>query len=217
MANNATVSQDGSQEENVMFSSQQLQHLLKFMPVAGSGSAHRGSDTEEELEMAFSGMVACNLSVTSSNAWIVDSGASDHMTGTLEKLINIKPVNSALTITLPTGDAAKITHMGDLKLKNGLLLSNVLVVPKFHHNLLSIHKLALDNECDVKFSPETCEVVCTKTKILRAVGRVYNGLYYLFDNSEAPQCAAATTVDHNLWHLRLGHASVTKMKHIPML
>ncbi|XP_074356728.1 uncharacterized protein LOC141696493 [Apium graveolens] len=189
-ANNVTATQEVQKEEDVMFSAQQLQHLLKFMP-GGSGNVHRGSDTEEELEMGFSGMVACNLSITSHNAWIIDSGASDHMTCSVEKLVNVKLANLNLTITLPTGDVSKITHVGDMRLKSGLILHNVLA------------------------------------KILKAVGRVYNGLYYLFDQTdEAPgctqvgnesQCAAANAVDINLWHLRLGHASVTKMKHISML
>lgn len=37
----------------------------------------KGSDTYDELDMGFSGMVACNFSVVGRNAWIIDCGASD--------------------------------------------------------------------------------------------------------------------------------------------
>lgn len=224
MANNVSAANE-TNKDDVMFSPQQLQQLLKLMP-GNSGNTQRGSDTEEELEMGFSGMVACNLSIVSHNAWIIDSGASDHMTCSVAKLSNVTIADSNLTITLPTGDVSKITHMGDMRLDNGLVLYKVLVVPQFNHNLLSIHKLAHDNNCDVKFTPDTCEIISSQTNAVQAVGRVYNGLYYLFDNADGgasntqpgilSQCSAAA-VDINLWHLRLGHASTTKMRHIPML
>lgn len=87
--------------------------------------------------------------------WIIDSGASDHMTASLENLINVKRIPANYTINLPTGDTAVITHIGDVILPNGLKLANVLYVPQFHHNLLSIHKLALDNKCQVMFHPNS--------------------------------------------------------------
>lgn len=107
---------------------------------------------------------------------------------------------------------------------NGLVLHNVLVVPKFNHNLLSIHKLANDTGCTVRFTPETCEHVDSTKSAVKTLGKVYNGLYYLIDSDAASSsivnslvnCNAAA-VDVNLWHLRLGHASVTKMHHISHL
>lgn len=140
--------------------------------------------------MGFSGMVACNLSIVSHNAWIIDSGASDHMTCSVKRLLNVQAADSNITITLPTGDVAKITHVGDMRLENGLVLHKVLVVPQFNHNLLSIHKLARDNKCDVKFTPERCEILNSQTKTLQAVGQVYNGLYYLFDNADGEGTSA---------------------------
>lgn len=110
MANN--VSAQNSGDQNVMFTSQQLEQLLKLMP--GSFlNVPRGSDTDDELEMGFYGMVACNLSVVGKNAWIIDSGASDHMTCSVEHLSNVKAATgSNLMTTLPTGGISKITHVG---------------------------------------------------------------------------------------------------------
>ena len=107
MAKNAAV-QGHSEDKTtkVTFMAQQLEYLVKYM--VGS-NLQRGSDTEEELEMGFSGMISYNLSLTSSHAWIIDSGASDHMIGCLEKLSNVRYVDSNLTITLPIWAVSQIT------------------------------------------------------------------------------------------------------------
>lgn len=98
-----------------------------------------------------------------------------------------------------------------------------MVVPEFNHNLLYIHKLASDNKCAVKFTLEVCEIVNSQSNLV-VVGRVYNGLYYLFDEEVNGSTSVslhghynAATVDANLWHLRFGHASLSKMKNIPHL
>lgn len=77
--------------------------------------AQRRLDTDDDLEMSFSGILSCNLSVLGRNTWIIDSGTSDHMTCSPEKLINFKVADANLTITLPTGDVTKITHKDDMK------------------------------------------------------------------------------------------------------
>lgn len=167
--------------------------------------------------MAFSAMVTCNLASSGTKTWIVDSGASDHITGSVELLSNIRPAGSNLTINLPTGAVSKITHVGDVKLENGLILSNVLLVPQFKHNLLSIHKLARDNNCDIQFTPQACKIVNTKSGVLEAMATVKDGLYYLQDSVNHTSFCNAAVVDCATWHLRLGHAAVSKMKSISHL
>lgn len=111
-------------------------------------------EDDSELESPFSCMAVCNtITVVDEDVdtWIMDSGATDHMTATLCLLSNVKEMSSHQTIKLPTGDTSMISHIGDVLLSNGLKLNEVLYVPKFNHNLLSIHKLAHDNKCQVVF------------------------------------------------------------------
>lgn len=230
MANNVSHTGCSSQGEEIVFSSQQLQQLLKLIPNQSLQTLKGESETDDELDIAFSGMVTCNMASCTTNTWIVDLGASDHITGSVEKLVNVKPAGGYLTITLPTCVVSQITHIGDVKMMNDLILCNVLVVPQFKHNSLSIHKLARDNECEIQFTPQACAIIHSATKLRKAVGKMCNGLYYLVDQ---PQSSVAenvvstsvfhksvcnnAAVDYSVWHLRLGHAAASKMKHIPHL
>ena len=221
-ANNAQTCTENDKAE-VTFTQQQLQQLLKLIPT-NSVSNGKGYETEDELENCFSGMVTCNMSSTDKDTWIIDSGASDHMTSSIDNLVNIQPAKSGLTIKLPTGDTTTITHIGDVRLKNGLVLQKVLYVPQFQNNLLSIHRLATDNKCVVNFKTDTCQVIDSITKVVKATGYLHNGLYYLTDkfHTLTPQSISANygTSIHDLftlWHHRLGHAPISKLKHIPLL
>ena len=180
-----------------------------------------------------------NLGETSAvkdSTWIMDSGASDHMTASINLLSNVKVAPPNFTIKLPTGQKTQITHIGDIELEGGLKMLNVLYVPQFAHNLLSIHKLAKDNHCDVMFYPNKCEIVDSVTKMVKGVGLVQQGLYYLVENrktsgelgkgkEKAPVCftvgqSSQGQVEsslYNLWHRRLGHTSNSTTSHIPFL
>lgn len=174
-AANAVMKADEDEEhdqqignENVVLSSKQFEQLLKMLPVK-----------RDELESPFSGMVMlCNNVEKNVDEWIVDSGATDHMTSQLDILTNIKLAASQMKIKLPTGDTAVISHIGDVELSNGLKLIGVLYVPTFNHNLLSIHKLAHDNACQVMFTPEKCLVIGNQTREVQGIGYLRDGLYY---------------------------------------
>lgn len=170
-------------------------------------------------------MITCNAVQTASNVWIVDTGATDHMTPDFKLLRNVKVAASNLTVNLPTGDKAVVSHVGDVCLENGLQLLNVLYVLVFTHNLLSIHKLSNDNGCYAVFSPSACKIVDTQSHTVRSTGTVSNWLYYLSTSSSAKssvnlekQCLTVLTPSlseqYTLWHNRLGHAPASKLNFI---
>jgi len=72
--------------------------------------------------------------------WI-DSDTSDHITPDLSLLHNLRKVQVIYYVTMPNAKQAQIEHVGSLCLVPGLILGNVLHIPEFHFNLLSISKL----------------------------------------------------------------------------
>lgn len=148
-----------------------------------------------------------------------------------KNLINVKHAPTNFIITLPTGATTLITHVGDVLLRNGMRLKNVLHVPQFNHNLLFIHKLAQDGKCEVMFQPSKCVIFDSTTRSVMGVGEMKQGLYYLRNEKAYAQGVAMNgekteigmrNKDVNLkvnnqfsvWHQRLGHASVSKLRHI---
>ncbi|XP_075084997.1 uncharacterized protein LOC142168238 [Nicotiana tabacum] len=73
--------------------------------------------------------------------WIIDSEASDHMTSDKSLLFNIQTLPIPYLVSLPNGYKIKITNIGSLTLSPDLILHNVLYVPSFHYNLISVYKL----------------------------------------------------------------------------
>ncbi|XP_074323224.1 uncharacterized protein LOC141660163 [Apium graveolens] len=179
-ANAATVSVGPSDVDNtqqpIVLSTQQFQHLLQLIPKQSQSNVHYSDNV---LDSPFSGMVTCNSAKVNSNVWIVDTGATDHMTPDFGILKNVKTSKGNLTVNLPTAAKANVTHVGDVHLECGLKLLNVLYVPIFTHNLLSIQKLSQDNNCYAIFSPSLCTIVESETNKVRSKGTVSNGLYHL--------------------------------------
>ncbi|KAK9682189.1 hypothetical protein RND81_10G056600 [Saponaria officinalis] len=157
----------------------QLESLLRSVP----GGSNMGHDTDEEIDQGFAGMITCNHVNMSENIWVIDSGASDHMSTSLKGMKHVRVLKNKLKITLPNGQTTLVTHMGSIYLRNGVKLCNVLVVPAFNQNLLSVQKLVRDNHCVVTFFKENCVIQDHKTMETKELGKALNGLYY-FDNKD---------------------------------
>lgn len=178
-AANASASEHNSQSSvPSMITPQQLEQLMKLLPTP---SEVGGSETEDEMDYSYAGMVSFHLAETIPNEWIIDSGASHHMTGCVNLLEDAVRSKGVSKINLPTGDTSLITHYGTVKLKNNVTLANVMVVPGLKHNLLSVQKLAKDENCKVNFQAGFCIIQDSDSSQVRGVGRAVNGLYYLIN------------------------------------
>jgi hypothetical protein len=91
------------------------------------------------------------------STWILDSGCTDHMIYDQNLLTYSRLVNGR-TVELPNGSIAQITHIGRVHLSPDLILDNVLCVPYFRLNLISISKLAFDSSCITIFLSQFCVI-----------------------------------------------------------
>ena len=118
------------------------------------GHHHKKQRNEDPTEFFFISALSGTVPNTG-DTWIIDSGASRHMTGYKENLSKIVEKESRLSVVL--GDDANYTVRGfvatslQLESKDMLHLSDVLYVPGMKRNLVSISALE-DKGYKVAFS-----------------------------------------------------------------
>ena len=72
--------------------------------------------------------------------WIIDIRATDHMIHSVLVFSSITWVSNSF-VYLPNGEKVLVTHIGTVHLTKTLILTDVLCVPSFIFNLMSISKL----------------------------------------------------------------------------
>lgn len=152
---------------------------------------------------------ACLLS--SSNKWVVDSGATDHMTGNPTFFSMYQSHTSPTTVTLADGSTSAVLGSGTVNPTPSITLSSVLSLPKFAFNLVSVSKLTRTLNCSVSFFPGYCLFQDLVTKKIIGEGHESAGLYIL--DTQAPRSTAcSSTLSPFEAHCRLGHPSLPLLK-----
>ncbi|GJV79571.1 ribonuclease H-like domain-containing protein [Tanacetum coccineum] len=141
-----------------------------------------------------------------------DRGANHHMsvcTKNMFGIINISDLN--LTIDHPNGTLAKIKYVG-MQLSEYVVLYDVLVVPEYCINLLSMHKLIRDSAMFVGFDEHKCYIWDLNQNKVIGTGSE-SGSLNLFDlpatqNKGTYMSNNITCYDSkSLWYNKLGHPS----------
>lgn len=81
----------------------------------------------------------CLLTKIDNVIWIIDSGASDHMTSDKSLLFNIQTLSVPYLVSLPNGYKVKVHNVDSLALFPNFILHNVLYIPIFKYNLISVY------------------------------------------------------------------------------
>ncbi|WVZ50418.1 hypothetical protein U9M48_001671, partial [Paspalum notatum var. saurae] len=154
------------------------------------------------------------------SSWILDSGASKHVTGTPNEFTSYIPYPHSYKETIQTADGTSqpIRGVGTVKCTPSITLSSVLYVPSFPVNLVSISSLVDQMDCRVSLDCENCLIQERKTGKRLGTGVQHNGLWFL-DRRKTDEaiCLALTTVASEeeakvmLLHCRLGHISFDVM------
>ncbi|XP_055812079.1 uncharacterized protein LOC129881995 [Solanum dulcamara] len=158
-----------------------------------------------------------------SDVWIVDTGAINHMVSKLQMLLteSVLQLNTPKDVCLPNGGITKVTHIDSCSLPSKSLITNMFHIPEFKYNLMSVSKITKELGCSVSFFPDFCVFQELYTGKVKEVGREEGGLYLLWnpftqsDASKAKESAYSVDVgsstdkesDIELWHKRLRHVS----------
>ena len=148
--------------------------------------------------------------VFKSNDWILDTGAIDNMVHLVSQLTVVtSTVHSC--VFLPNGDQALITHIGTVQISPTLTLTNVLCVPTFSFNLISVSKLTRHSSCCLIFLGQCCFIQDLAQWSMIGLSKECEGLYMLqAPASQTTPIALVAFAGHSsstLRHSKLGHPS----------
>ncbi|XP_074313434.1 uncharacterized protein LOC141648605 [Silene latifolia] len=144
--------------------------------------------------------------------WIIDTGASNHVTGNLSCLQDRENIDGR-SVGLPNGQQVVSTLIGSVYVNEFLKLTHVLYVPSLKCNLMSVAQLLSANNYCFEFAKNYCLIQDHSLRTTIGAGELRDGLYWICAGEKS---LTVHTVfekgDFDLWHRRLGHPSdkVTK-------
>ncbi|KAE8732274.1 hypothetical protein F3Y22_tig00002237pilonHSYRG01326 [Hibiscus syriacus] len=145
-----------------------------------------------------------------------DSGCSNHMTGDKQKLQNLSEYNGGRVVVTADNSRLPITHIGKTIVTpryntNQVQLQDVYHIPGIKKNLLSVAQLTSSGHY-VLFGPQDVKVYrdvkITETPTIE--GRRLKSIYVMSaESAYVDRTRKNETSD--LWHMRLGHVSYSKL------
>ena len=166
--------------------------------------------------LCFVGMLRATSNALCSESWVVDSGATHHVAHNKDLFFELSDALNT-SVTLPTGLGIKIAGIGSIRLSDSLTLKNVLYLPDFRLNLLSVSQLTKELGYRVVFDPDVCMIQDPIRGLMIGKGDQISNLYVLNAMDMASSISlqqfascSSVVVDVGLWHSRLGHPSMSK-------
>ena len=168
----------------------------------------------QQRDNQFTVAFGASLQQIMSKEWIIDSGASRHLTFDKQQLHSYRSIAPGTAITFVNGQQAEAVGEGEVHLQvkttRGTVravLQKVLHVPEARVNLFSTRQ-ATDSGAQVLFSSNKCFVSINGTVCMEGINQ--SGLMIIKQSESqaafAMAAAAATTKETaELWHRRFGH------------
>jgi len=171
------------------------------------------------------GQLPHSSSGMSHSEWVLDSGASHHMSPDSSSLTSVSPLSS-IPVMIADDIPMLLAGVGSVVIPH-LSLPNVYLIPKLKLNLASVGQICDSGDYLIMFFGSFCCVQDLQSQKLIGTGRKENGLYILDElkvSVAAAAAAATTTVDLSsfrlslssssfyLWHSHLGHVSSSHLR-----
>lgn len=188
----------------------------KLLRDEATAAARRGAQQPRAVGHGNLALTARAPSEVNKDDWVLDSGATRHITTKLESLVNVRDPPENTFITCANGKKERVGAIGDVVLSkmHGLYvdqvtLKDVLWVPKADVNLLSI-PTSVEKGFNFDFGFGTC--LLRKGNLVVAMVDNRNGVYSLRSKTlstahlaKASSSALLSKATPLLWHRRFGH------------
>ena len=132
--------------------------------------------------------------LATSSKWIIDSGATDHMTGNHHLFSSYAPYANPSSITIANGSYTRVLGSRNVTPTPSVSLSSVLNVPDLAFNLLSPSKLTRQLNCFISLFPDHCLIQDLTTKQIIGRGYESGGHYFLDDRCRVPLLALVVSL-----------------------
>ena len=160
-----------------------------------------------------------NTNASKKNVWLIDSGASKHMTPEKAKMSNYTKFSKPLPVKLADNNVLYAYGKGNLRFpvfdgtrKFNLFLEDVLYVPKILRNLLSLPTMT-QRGAEVRFKEDVCIVISNEQTL--HIGHKDGKLFKLNTEEVCVAYFATPRAPDNsvkLWHERFGHLGYDNLK-----
>ncbi|XP_048443298.1 uncharacterized protein LOC125478769 [Pyrus x bretschneideri] len=168
-------------------------------------------DLSYQVQPAVQGMnVQSSPSYSNAANWIVDTGASHHMTSDLASLHQVSSFEGSEKIKIGNGQGLPIQNTGSASIKthsHSIIMKNVLHVPSLGVNLMSVKQLCKDNRCwvicdDINFFVQD---KVTREILYKGRSRPHELFQIPVSSWTVPKAFIGQLIKSSLWHQRLGH------------
>ena len=175
--------------------------------------SHNRNPSQQYSAIAFT---ATSTSNTVNDDWILDTGATRHITPHKQLLTDLRPAPHTVIVTFGNGSIGEATLIGDAYLQPNpgslIKLTDVLYIPGAADNLLSVSQ-ATKRGFSFSFNDTDCQISKDNQMIATGHADTTCSIYHLASRCLEPGSAAhamttayAARVDTpQLWHRRLGH------------
>ena len=211
-------------QQDLIFTKEQQMKLLALLQQSESQHSQSIHTANQIVTQPTSGKVfSCSTNLFE---WILDTGATDHVCFSLSKFHSYKKIRP-ISVQLPNGNKIVTETAGTIIFSNDFFLTNVLYIPQFSFNLISVSKLISHLECQITFSATACVIQDQVSLRKIGVAELKNGLYTMQlgcstsgsspwnESFPVPFTSTVTcksNANSDMWHARLGHPSSEKLK-----
>ena len=163
------------------------------------------------VSVAHTGIFCAGLTHSNSlGSWVLDSGATDHITGNKSLFSSFSTSSHLPSITMTNGSKISSHGIGTIHLFPSLSIDNVLYVPRSPFNLLSVSRLTRSLDCVVSFTKDFVCLQDRSSERIIGTGCESHGIYYLRTTAHV----GTVTDSPSFLHVQLGHLSLPRCSNL---